>query len=97
MPDHIDIKFFPSGRGQARCAPNPDFLDGVEIDGTNGDRSIASCLTTIPYPAPECGQWLLTCRLCSLTVLITAAGRPDDPRSARVPCQKEVIPNAMPS
>jgi hypothetical protein len=84
--NQIDIEFIPSGRGKARCPPNPDFPDGVDIDGTGG--ALPACSTALPYPAPECGQWLLHCRRCAITILITAAGRPDDPRSVRLLCRK---------
>ena len=83
MATHVSVEFIPSGRGKARCAPNPAYPDGMDI-------KIAmrpSCMVALPYPAPECGHYSLCCSRCGLTVAVTAAGRPDDPRSVEIPCQ----------
>ncbi len=86
--DPFTITFVPSGRGKAQCPSNPDYPNGVEVDMSLGKTA---CPIDLPYPAPECGYWLLSCNLCGTTVAITAAGRPDDPRKARVPCLTEGI------
>ena len=78
------IEFQPSGRGKARCAPDPKFPNGIAIpqiiDGEN-------CFVALPYPAPECGVHVVTCKLCGNSAGITAAGRPDDPVSFYMPCR----------
>jgi hypothetical protein len=84
MQEAISIEFEPSGRGKARCAPNPDFPDGCHIEATEGKTG---CSVEPPYPVPECGAWIVRCAACGMSVAITAAGRPDDPRSARIPCK----------
>jgi hypothetical protein len=83
----ISIEFKPSGRGKARCAPNPDYPDGCSIDATEGQTG---CSVDLPYPAPECGAWIVRCAACGMSAAITAAGRPDDPRSVRIPCKERV-------
>jgi hypothetical protein len=86
-----EIKFIPSGRGQARCKPNPHHPHGIKIrlDAESLKRMrapLAPCVVKLPYPAPECGWFEVKCRACGLSVAITAAGRPDDPVSAELPC-----------
>jgi hypothetical protein len=80
-----EITFVPSGRGKAQCPSNPDYPDGIHLDARTKPGE-AYCLVELPYPAPECGQFHVQCGRCSLSLLITAAGRPDDPRSLRIPC-----------
>jgi hypothetical protein len=77
------ITFHPSGRGKARCEPNPEFPNGIVIPRTGADWH---CLVKLPYPAPECGHHRVECSECGMTMAITAAGRPDDPISVQVPC-----------
>jgi len=83
MSQHL-VTFFPSGRGKAQCPPDPNYPEGIPLDVSQGRPS---CLVTLPYPAPECGLWIVTCRKCLTSVAITAAGRPDDPTSVRIPCR----------
>jgi hypothetical protein len=59
----------------------------VDLDATGGDQP--ACLVKLPYPARECGMWIIKCDLCKVTVAVTAAGRPDDPKSVRILCNKE--------
>lgn len=47
-----------------------------------------ACTAQLPYPADERLVWVVTCKVCGLTVGITAAGRPDDPRSIRMTCKE---------
>ena len=79
----LSCEFKPSGRGKARCAPNPEHPDGVDINLANG---IASCSLDLPYPAPECGIWIVKCDACKQSIGVTAAGRIDDPKSIEIPC-----------
>ena len=92
MNDTHTIEFFPSGRGKARCAPNPMYPEGIEIDVS--DAAAASCTVELPYPAQECGHYLVRCRLCKFSVAITAAGRPDDPTKVTMPCQLSEVQQA---
>jgi hypothetical protein len=36
----------------------------------------------------RCGVWVVACHTCGLRVGITAAGRPDDPRTVRLACNR---------
>ena len=83
MSDTHTVEFIPSGRGQARCAPNPMYPEGIAIDISEGKPS---CLVAIPYPAKECGIFVVKCRFCRLGVALTAAGRADDPISLTMRC-----------
>jgi hypothetical protein len=85
-----EVKFIPSGRGKAQCPPNPDYPNGVSMS-TVADRKNLYCKIDLTYPAPECGMWSIKCKTCGFTVLVTAAGRPDDPVSLEVECLP--IPN----
>jgi hypothetical protein len=79
----IKIQFLSHHR-KARVAPDPKFPNGIDINlaGEAGK----TCQVTLPYPAPECGVWILNCEDCGYRAAITTAGRTDDPRSAKVPC-----------
>jgi len=81
-----EITFVPSGRGKAQCPSNPEYPDGVNIHAEKADE--ACCLVELPYPAPECGVFHVHCGRCDLTVVVTAAGRADDPRTLTMPCRE---------
>lgn len=71
---------------EPQVAPNPNYPDGVDLDLTQGRTP--ACYVILPYPARRCGVFLLTCETCGLRVGITTAGRPDDPRSAKLACKR---------
>jgi hypothetical protein len=79
------IEFVPNGRGKARNPPDPHYPKGVDVDLTLGKSP--SCLVKLPYPAPECGHFLIRCSLCDFSVVLTAAGRVDDPVQVEMPCE----------
>ena len=83
MKASATVEFVPSGRGKARCAPNPEYPNGIDVVIADGRTS---CKVDLPYPAPECGYFIVRCGLCEFSVAITAAGRPDDPKSVTMPC-----------
>ncbi len=70
---------------KAKCAPNPEYPNGIAIDASNGANK--SCSIKLPYPAKGCGQHKITCNKCKQTALVTAAGRPDDPTSVKLACR----------
>ena len=86
MKDDKTIEFIPSGRGKARCASDPAYPNGKAIGCP--EEVCDCCFVALPYPAPECGMWSVECARCKCTVLVTAAGRPDDPVSFYMPCRK---------
>jgi len=71
---------------EPQCAPNPAYPDGIDLDATRGLPG-PSCKVIVPYPAKRCGMYAIKCDVCGVTVAITTAGRPDDPRSVKVPCK----------
>lgn len=86
--EQFDIIFRPSGRGKAQCPSNPDYPDGIDLSLEPSPRP--TCKVELPYPAAECGMWLVHCTRCGTDVACTAAGRPDDPRSMAIPCNRSL-------
>lgn len=82
--DDLKIEWQDAGR-EPRCQSDPRFPDGRDIDGGGGANP--TCTTALPYPAKRCGTYLISCRRCGIKVGVTTAGRPDDPRSVRLPCR----------
>jgi hypothetical protein len=78
------IKWVDAGREPTQT-PNPDYPEGIDIDLTKDGEP--SCHTELPYPAKRCGYYYVECRVCGRNAAITTAGRPDDPRSVRLPCK----------
>lgn len=76
------VEFIASGRGKAQFPPDPKYPNGraIQSGGT------PACTVKLPYPAPECGCFIVKCAVCQTTMAVTAAGRPDDPISVTVPC-----------
>ena len=75
----IDFKRYPE------CQPDPRYPNGIDCDVSEG--ASLTCLADIPYPAPRCGLMSVKCEKCGLTVALTVAGRPDDPRSVKLACK----------
>jgi hypothetical protein len=84
---NIDISFASENR-KAVCQSDPMFPNGKDFDLTNGVAIRMACLVELPYPAKCCGKWILRCRDCGFTAVITAAGRRDDPRKVTLPCKE---------
>jgi hypothetical protein len=70
---------------EPQCPPNPDYPDGVDVDLSDG---LPSCTVMLPYPAKRIGYFVITCAICGSRVGLTTAGRPDDPRSVKMPCRR---------
>lgn len=81
----FEVRFLSHNRKPV-CAPDPAFPDGKDCDMSHGAH--LSCLAKLPYPAECCGVFIVECNTCGLRVGITAAGRPDDPRTAKLPCKR---------
>jgi hypothetical protein len=81
--DAITVKWIDSGL-EPQCRPDPRYPDGMDVDATvPGERA---CRVALPYPAKRIGYHLVACKACGTRIRITTAGRPDDPRSVKVPC-----------
>jgi hypothetical protein len=65
--------------------PNPNYPEGIDIDATMGAER--ACSVALPYPAKRCGVFIVVCDVCGLSMAITTAGRPDDPRSVKMACR----------
>lgn len=84
QPTH-EVTFIDAGR-EPQEAPNPDYPEGIDLDATDG-AAVQSCKVPLPYPAPRCGAMVVQCKRCGFKAAATVAGRPDDPRSMRIPCK----------
>lgn len=75
---HIDLTSRAQRAGLVkRTTPSPD----IEAE--------RSCVAALPYPTghENVGTWAIRCLTCGLVTMVTAASRPDDPRSVRVDCK----------
>lgn len=79
-----DVTFLDSGR-EPENAPNPKYPDGIDVD-LRKHALQKYCCKSLPYPAPRCGLYRIECKTCKVSIALTVAGRPDDPRSATIPC-----------
>ena len=79
----LKVEWIDRGR-EPQCPPNPDYPDGIDLDATWAGQK--SCFTKLPYPAKRCGFYKVSCDRCGCVIAVTTAGRPDDPRSVKVPC-----------
>jgi hypothetical protein len=81
------VEWQDAGR-EARSPSDPAYPDGIDLDFSQG--AAPACSTPLPYPAPRCGVWLVSCSECGLRVVITAAGRRDDPREVKLACKRKL-------
>lgn len=72
-------------RGPPQCPSDPTQPNGIDVQ--NAAPGLPSCKADLPYPAPERLVWMVRCRRCGYRVAVTAAGRPDDPRSITMACK----------
>ena len=79
----MKVTFLDAGR-EPKCPPDPAFPTGRDCDSSFGAER--TCTVDIPYPAPRCGSMLVECPVCGLRAAITVAGRPDDPKTWKLPC-----------
>lgn len=70
---------------EPQVAPNPRFPDGIDIPPQYPERPF--CKVSLPYPAKRIGHYIVDCKTCRLSVIITTAGRRDDPRSVALNCK----------
>lgn len=82
MTKHHDIQFISNGR-TATEQPNPAYPDGIDLNLAGGRKA---CLVELPYPAPECGVYIITCKRCPMRIGVTTAGRIDDPKTVKMAC-----------
>jgi hypothetical protein len=83
-PDIHRVTWIDSGF-EPKCPPDPAYPKGIDLDVSSGN--LLHCVISLPYPAKRCGRYHIECVACGLSVIATTAGRADDPRSIRLPCQ----------
>lgn len=83
----FDIIWIDGGR-DPKQPPDPQYPNGIDLDMSRG--RLQYCETVLDHPTPRCGKYLIKCRTCGLTVMITTAGRADDPRSVKLACLPHV-------
>lgn len=84
-PDHLVVSWRPAaGNPTPKCAPNPAYPDGMHADITRGAPHCGT--VPLPYPAPCLGMYVVHCTICDHRLGITAAGRPDDPKTVTFAC-----------
>lgn len=83
--DQFSFTWIDGGR-PPREKPDPAYPDGRVIKGDVTTRQ--HCRIDLPYPSPHknIGQWIINCRRCGMSMLVTAASRPDDMRTIWRPC-----------
>lgn len=86
--DYLRAEWISKGR-KAQHPSNPKYPNGIDV---NLAPSRPFCSIKLDYPAPAVGMWAITCVRCGETAMVTAAGRPDDPRSVKLPCKIEKAP-----
>jgi hypothetical protein len=64
--------------------PDPAYPNGVIANLSKG--AVQVCQVNLQYPAPCPGTHFIRCKLCGITVAVTAAGRVDDPTVAVIAC-----------
>lgn len=91
MNRKVDLKVDFVGVGEkARCAPDPRYPYGLDVDLSNG--SGITCVVRLKYPAPEIGFHRIECLICGLRTALSAAGRADDPRQITLSCLAPLNP-----
>lgn len=83
------VRFLDAGR-EPQCKPDQKYPDGIHIDLRPADKRTSlhsSCCYNVPYPAPRCGSYVVTCDSCGYRAVVTVAARPDDPRTVTLPCK----------
>jgi hypothetical protein len=86
MSTAFNIKWIDRGV-EPRQQPDPRYPLGIDLDLSNG--AAQACTATLPYPAPRIGYYVVECKRCGCNVLVTTAGRVDDPRSVKLACKNQ--------
>jgi hypothetical protein len=88
MPQtNLRIEWVDVGR-EPTVEADPDYPDGIDMDfRINREAGVKFCQTALPHPTRRCGYYVVRCVSCGLRVLVTTAGRADDPRSVKITCR----------
>lgn len=81
-----DIEWVDRGH-EPQCPSDARYPTGIDIKFVPPDRADGpTCTRPLPYPAKRIGYYVVHCRTCDQRIIITTAGRPDDPRSLQLAC-----------
>lgn len=84
MRGKLKATWFDGGRWP-QSPPNPAYPEGIDFPASS--PTLPHCRISLPYPAKRIGHYVVDCATCGMTILVTTAGRPDDPRSVAVNCK----------
>lgn len=84
----MKVTCLDAGR-EPRAKPNPNYPKGIDLDVSEGAKH--TCVAELPYPAKRCGTYVVQCEVCGYSVACTTAGRIDDPKSIKLPCQLKAV------
>jgi hypothetical protein len=87
--EQFNVEWFDHGR-EPQCQADPAYPCGIDVVVPDR-RAGNSCTVELPYPARRCGFYNVTCTVCGMKVLVTTAGRADDPRSVTLPCERAAV------
>src|SRR5215831_13726619 len=75
------------GETEPKNPANPAYPNGIDVEMYKPGQT--TCNVKLGYPAKRCGAYHLYCRVCQVGIIVTTAGRRDDPRSVKVACKIE--------
>lgn len=84
--DQFEVEWV-DGHREPQCKPDPRYPDGIDVVLEPALNGAQHCKAALPYPAKRCGHYVVRCKLCSASIALTTAGRPDDPKSVTVLCE----------
>lgn len=79
-----DIEWIDRGR-EPQSPPDARYPHGIDLQYVT-DIGVPTCKRPLPYPAKRIGFYVVHCRTCDQRIVVTTAGRPDDPRSLQLTC-----------
>jgi hypothetical protein len=85
MASNFKIKWI-DGKKEPQVPADANYPRGITID-LRSTHKPPFCETDLPYPARRIGFYAIECTKCGLSVMVTTAGRADDPRAVIVTCK----------
>jgi hypothetical protein len=85
MTDRFKIKWI-DGKKEPQVPADANYPRGITLD-LRATRKPPFCETDLPYPARRIGFYAIECTKCGLSVMVTTAGRADDPCAVIVTCK----------
>lgn len=85
MKPRFEITWVLRSKEPAQCPPDENYPYGIAQDISKG--AARTCVAKLKYPAPGVGSWVILCKRCGFSAVVTAAGRADDPTQVTIPCK----------